>query len=356
MTQTKTEKKTTKKSDKNHEAGVARPGLQYSKEQYGQWYRDMQLMRRFEERAGQMYGQQKIRGFCHLYIGQEAVAAGMVSGLREDDPIITAYRDHAHALAVGIPPREVMAELFGKRTGSSKGKGGSMHFFDENRRLYGGHGIVGAQIPLGAGIAFSEKYRGSNKVCATSMGDGAVREGALHETFNIAMTWGLPVIFIIENNNYAMGTSVKRSSNMQELHRLGEGYDMPHWDVDGMDVEAVHEGIVKASAMVRDTQGPVLLEMVTYRYKGHSISDPAKYRTRDEVNEARANDPIKKLGAKMTEHGMMTEAQLKEIDKEMKSIVDEAVEFADNSEFPDGSELWNQVYYEPDYPFLKDEY
>lgn len=356
MAQTKAQKKTSSKKAKEDSPSDAAPKPQYSREQCEKWYRDMQLMRRFEERAGQMYGQQKIRGFCHLYIGQEAVAAGLISGLREDDPIITAYRDHAHALAVGIPPREVMAELFGKRTGSSKGKGGSMHFFDQNRRLYGGHGIVGAQIPLGAGIAFAEKYRQSNKVTATFMGDGAVREGALHETFNMAMTWGLPVIFIIENNNYAMGTSVKRSSNVQELHRLGEAYDMPHWDVDGMDVEAVHEGIEKASAMVRDTQGPVLLEMVTYRYKGHSISDPAKYRTREEVNEARANDPIKKLGAKLTDNGIMTDEELKAIDQEVKGIVDEAVEFADQSDYPDGSQLWNEVYYEPDYPFLQDTY
>jgi pyruvate dehydrogenase E1 component alpha subunit len=351
QTKQKTDDKQAKSSPK-----PGQPELAHSKEQYQTWYRQMQLMRRFEEKAGQMYGQQKIRGFCHLYIGQEAVAAATVSALRADDPIITAYRDHAHALAVGISPREVMAELFGKRSGSSKGKGGSMHFFAADKRLFGGHGIVGAQIPLGAGIAFAEKYRRSDKVCATFMGDGAVRQGALHETFNMAMTWSLPVVFIIENNRYAMGTSVERSSNVLELHRIGEGYDMPHWDVDGMDVEAVHEALSKAATMVRDAQTPVLLEMVTYRYKGHSISDPAKYRTREEVNEARANDPIKKLGAKLTEAGLFTEDELKAFDDEAKEAVEDAVAFADREPFPDPAELYDDVYKVPGYPYLIDSY
>src|ERR1041385_845598 len=256
------------------------------------WYELMLLMRRFEERAGQLYGMQKIKGFCHLYIGQEAVVAGAMSVLKPEDNMITAYRDHAHALAKGTPANEVMAELFAKATGCSKGKGGSMHMFDAKHRFFGGYGIVGGQIPLGAGIAFAEKYNGTKSVTVCYMGDGAVRQGAFHETLNMAMTWKLPVVFIIENNNYAMGTSVERSSNVTELYKLGNAYEMPSEAVDGMSVETVHEAMEKVVAHVRSGKGPYLLEIDTYRYKGHSMSDPAKYRTKEEVEEYKAKDPV----------------------------------------------------------------
>src|SRR6185295_11708165 len=239
----------------------------FSKEIYLKWYEDMLLMRKFEERAGQLYGMQKIKGFCHLYIGQEAVVAGAMTVLKPEDNMITAYRDHGHALAKGISANAVMAELFAKVTGCSKGKGGSMHMFSSEHRFFGGHGIVGGQIPLGAGIAFSEKYRGSKNVTVCYMGDGAVRQGAFHEALNMAMTWLLPVIYIIENNNYAMGTSVERTSNMTDLYKLGLAYDMPSEPVDGMSVEAVHEAMEKAAQHVRDGKGPYLLEINTYRYK-----------------------------------------------------------------------------------------
>ncbi|HNP97971.1 MAG TPA: pyruvate dehydrogenase (acetyl-transferring) E1 component subunit alpha, partial [Bacteroidia bacterium] len=253
----------------------------FTKELYLKWYEDMLLMRKFEERAGQLYGMQKIKGFCHLYIGQEALVAGAMSVLKPEDNMITAYRDHAHALGKGTSARAVMAELYGKATGCSKGKGGSMHMFDSKNRFFGGHGIVGGQIPLGAGIAFAEQYLGTRSVTVCYMGDGATRQGALHETFNMAMTWQIPVIFIIENNNYAMGTSVERTSNVTDLYKLGLSYDMPSEPVDGMSVEAVHEAMTKAAEHVRSGKGPYLLEMNTYRYKGHSMSDPAKYRTKE---------------------------------------------------------------------------
>jgi pyruvate dehydrogenase E1 component alpha subunit len=263
----------------------AKSGAQYPKETYLYWYESMQLMRKFEERAGVLYGQQKIRGFCHLYIGQEACAAGAVSALTKEDKYITAYRDHAHPLALGTSPNAVMAELYGKETGISKGKGGSMHMFDKSVGFFGGHGIVGGQIPLGAGIAFAEKYNKTQNLCICYMGDGAVRQGALHEAFNMAMLWKLPVIFAIENNGYAMGTSVQRSSNVTELYKIGESYDMPSEPVDAMSVEAVHEAISRAAERARAGEGPTLLELRTYRYRGHSMSDPMKYRTREEVEQ-----------------------------------------------------------------------
>ncbi|MEO0581477.1 MAG: pyruvate dehydrogenase (acetyl-transferring) E1 component subunit alpha, partial [Bacteroidota bacterium] len=251
----------------------------YDKELLLEWFEQMMLIRKFEERASQLYMQQKFRGFLHLYIGQEAVAVGIESAIRDDDYVITAYRDHGGALARGVDANACMAELFGKATGCSKGKGGSMHFFSKEKNFLGGHGIVGGQIPLGAGIAFAAKYQGTDKLCVCMMGDGAVRQGAFHETMNLAMLWKLPVIFIIENNNYAMGTSVERTSNVTDLYKLGLSYDMPSKPVNGMDVVTVYEEMQEVVEHVRSGKGPYLLEMKTYRYKGHSMSDPAKYRT-----------------------------------------------------------------------------
>ena len=264
---------------------VAKSKVNYSKETYAFWYESMLLMRRFEEKAGQLYGQQKIRGFCHLYIGQEACASGAITALTKDDKWITAYRCHAHPLGLGTDPGAVMAELYGKATGTTKGKGGSMHIFDKERNFMGGHGIVGAQVPMGLGIGFAEKYAGTKNLCITKMGDGAIRQGAVHEAFNLAMLYKSPVIFVIENNGYAMGTSVARTSNVTELYKIGEAYDMPSFPVDGMDVEAVHEAVAEAAARARRGDGPTLLEFRTYRYKGHSMSDPQKYMTKEEVEE-----------------------------------------------------------------------
>ena len=324
----------------------------FSKETYMWWYEIMYLMRRFEEKAGQQYGRQKIRGFCHLYIGQEACIAGAVTALKEGDKYITAYRDHAHPIALGTDPKYVMAELFAKKTGVSKGKGGSMHMFDKENHFFGGHGIVGGQIPLGAGIAFAEKYQGTDHVCATFMGDGAVRQGAFHETLNMAMFMKLPVIFIIENNGYAMGTSVKRTSNVEDLYTLGEAYDMPSFPVNAMLVEDVHNAVAEAAERARSGEGPTLLEFRTYRYKGHSISDPGKYRTKDEVAEYKEQDPITQCMKSIMEHDYATEDELKEIEKKVKEQVEEAIAFADESEFPDPEAALTDVYVQKDYPFL----
>ncbi len=324
----------------------------FTKEHYLKWYEDMLLMRKFEERAGQLYGMQKIKGFCHLYIGQEAVVAGAMTVLKKEDSMITAYRDHAHAIAKGVSSNEVMAELFAKATGCSKGKGGSMHMFSAEHRFFGGHGIVGGQIPLGAGIAFAEKYKGTKNICACYMGDGAVRQGALHEAFNMAMLWSLPVIFIIENNNYAMGTSVERTSNVTELYKIGLAYDMPSEAVDGMSVEAVHEAMEKAVQHARDGKGPYLLEIITYRYKGHSMSDPAKYRTKEEVDSFKAKDPVEMVLKTIREKKFATDSQIEEIDKRVKEIVEASVKFAEESPYPDPSELYKDVYMQPDYPYI----
>lgn len=312
----------------------------------------MLLQRRFEERAGMLYGQQKIRGFCHLYIGQEAVSAGIVSATRLEDPIITAYRDHGLGLARGMTPNECMAELFGKATGSSKGKGGSMHFFSKSKYFFGGHGIVGAQIPMGAGIGFAEKYKGNDNVCVTLFGDGAARQGALHETFNMAMTWKLPVIFIVENNGYAMGTSVERTTNVEDIWKLGLGYEMPSEPVDGMHPLAVHKAIEKAAERARKGNGPTFLEIRTYRYKGHSMSDPQKYRTKEEVESYKKQDPIEQVLSDIKKKKYANETQIKEIKARIKQQVDECVEFAENSPFPDDSELYKDVYYQQNYPYL----
>ena len=326
----------------------------HSKEVYLRWYEQMQLMRKFEDKAGQLYGQQKIKGFCHLYIGQEACVAGAVSALEVGDKYITAYRDHAHPLALGTSPNAVMAELFAKATGCSKGKGGSMHMFDKENNFMGGHGIVGAQVPMGAGIAFAEKYNKTGKLCICYMGDGAVRQGALHEAFNMAMLWKLPVIFVIENNGYAMGTAVHRSSNVTELYTLGESYDMPSEPVNAMNVEDVHEAVARAAERARAGEGPTLLEFKTYRYKGHSMSDPAKYRTKEEVEDYRHRDTIEAVRHTILTNAMATEEELNIIDEKIKAQVQESVDFAENSPYPVPEELYQDVYVQADYPYIHD--
>ena len=324
----------------------------FSKETYLFWYERMLLMRKFEEKAGQLYGQQKIKGFCHLYNGQEACIAGAVTALEEGDKYITAYRDHAHPIALGTPPKHVMAELFAKAAGISKGKGGSMHMFDKKRHLFGGHGIVGGQIPLGVGIAFAEKYRKTNHLCITFMGDGAVRQGAFHESLNLAMLYQLPIIFVIENNGYAMGTSVERSSNLTELYRLGAAYDMPSRAVDGMDVVAVHHAIADAAQKARKGL-PSLLEFKTYRYRGHSISDPAKYRTKVEVEDYKQQDPIEQVRTTIITQQLADEGVLDNIAQQVKQQITDAVAFADSTSFPSPSAAYEDVYAQQDYPFLK---
>jgi pyruvate dehydrogenase E1 component alpha subunit len=328
--------------------------VKITKETYLYWYESMHLMRKFEERAGQLYGQQKIRGFCHLYIGQEAVVAGAMSVLRPEDAMITAYRDHAHAIAKGVSANEVMAELYGKITGCSKGKGGSMHMFSAEHRFFGGHGIVGGQIPLGAGIAFAEQYKGTDNVCVCYMGDGAVRQGALNETFNMAMLWKLPVIFVCENNGYAMGTSVQRTTNMQDLYKIGLGFDMPSEPVDGMSCEAVHKSMDKAVDRARKGEGPTFLEIRTYRFKGHSMSDPAKYRTKEEVEEYKSKDPIEQVKQTITDKKYADEKWFESIDQKIKDIVEESVRFSEESPYPDPSELYTDVYVQSDYPYIRD--
>jgi len=311
-------------------------------------------MRKFEEKAGQLYGQQKIRGFCHLYIGQEAVMAGTISATRPEDSVITSYRDHAHALAKGVSANACMAELYGKITGCSKGKGGSMHFFSKEHRMMGGHGIVGGQIPLGAGIAFAEKYLGTNNVNVCFMGDGAVRQGSLNETFNMAMLWKLPVIFVCENNGYAMGTSVKRTTNMEDIYKIGLAFDMPSMPVDGMDPVAVHTAMDEAVQRARAGEGPTFLEIRTYRYKGHSMSDPAKYRTKEELESYKDRDPVLSTKHAILENKYADEEWFNKVESEVKQIVDDAVKFAEESPYPSVEELYQDIYVQEDYPFIMD--
>jgi pyruvate dehydrogenase E1 component alpha subunit len=329
-------------------------GTTFGKEIYLFWYENMLLQRRFEEKTGQLYGMQKIRGFCHLYIGQEAVSSGCITAIRDEDNIITAYRDHGLALAKGMSARECMAELYGKATGCTKGKGGSMHFFSKEKRFFGGHGIVGGQIGLGAGIAFAEQYQGKDNVTLCFFGDGAARQGLLHETFNMAMLWKLPVIFICENNFYAMGTSVERTSNVLDIYKLADAYDMPGDSVDGMRPEEVHTGIDRAARRARNGEGPTLIEIKTYRFKGHSMSDPAKYRTKEELEEYKTKDPIEHVLNVIREQGFATEQELEDIQAKVKNIVDDAVEFAENSPWPDDSEVYKDIYTDADYPFITD--
>lgn len=328
--------------------------VKLDKDAYLFWYEKMLLMRRFEEKCGQLYIQQKFGGFCHLYIGQEAILAGMGQAMKKGDNVITAYRDHVHPIALGTPSKYVMAELFGKSTGTSKGKGGSMHMFDVKRGLFGGHGIVGGQIGLGAGLAFADKYNNTGKVTYCFMGDGAIRQGILHETFNMAMMWKLPVVFIIENNFYAMGTSVERSSNVTDLFQIGSAYDMPSKAVDGMTFEAVYEDILAAAARARKGDGPSLLEIRTYRYRGHSMSDPAKYRTKEELESYKKEDPIEKVKTTLLKKKYASEKDLDKIHAKVQQEVEEAVKFAEDSPYPEPSELYTDVYAQSDYPFIKD--
>ena len=333
---------------------VASAKPKFSKETYIKWFKDMLLIRKFEEKTGQLYIQQKFGGFCHLYIGQEAIAAGTASACRPTDKHMTAYRDHAHPIALGTNPRVLMAELYGRKTGCSKGKGGSMHFFDKEKNFAGGHGIVGAQIPMGTGLAFAEKYNGTENVAFVSMGDGAVRQGALHETFNMAMIWKLPVIYIIENNNYAMGTSVERTTNVTDLSKIGLSYEMPSRVVNGMSPESVHEAIEEAAARARRGDGPTLLDIRTYRYKGHSMSDPQKYRTKDEVNDWMEKDPIDHCLDVIKSNKWLSVKEIEEIELWVKNEVEESVAFAENSPYPEAHEIYEDVYTQTDYPYIKE--
>jgi pyruvate dehydrogenase E1 component alpha subunit len=327
----------------------------FSKETYLYWYELMQLIRQFESKSEEMYKMAgKIRGFFHVYNGQEAIAAGCMTATNHEDPFITGYRDHGLALAKGMSPNAAMAELYGKATGCSKGKGGSMHFFDKENYFFGGHGIVGAQIGTGAGLAFAEQYRGSKNVVLCFFGDGAARQGMLHEVFNLAMLWKLPVVFICENNNYAMGTSIERTSNVIDIYKLADAYDMPSDKIDGMTPELVHEGVARAVKRARDGEGPTLLEMKTYRYKGHSVSDPQKYRSKDEVEEYKNQDPITKVANTILENKYASEADLKAIDDKISAIVEASVKFAEESPWPDDSEVLKDVYIDQNYPFIVD--
>ncbi|MEM0991194.1 MAG: pyruvate dehydrogenase (acetyl-transferring) E1 component subunit alpha [Pseudomonadota bacterium] len=310
-------------------------------------YADMLLIRRFEEKAGQLYGMGLIGGFCHLYIGQEAVVVGLQSNCIEGDQVITTYRDHGHMLACGMDPKGVMAELTGREGGLSKGKGGSMHMFSKEKQFYGGHGIVGANVPLGAGLAFANKYRGNNHVAMTYFGDGAANQGQVYETFNMAAIWDLPVVFVIENNQYAMGTAQSRSTSTPDLYTRGEAFGIPGEVVDGMDVLAVQEAGARATQHCRSGNGPYILEVKTYRYRGHSMSDPAKYRTRDEVSKMReTRDPIDGLRKVLLENSLADEDAFKEIDKSVKAVVNEAASFAQESPEPAEAELWTDIYAE----------
>ncbi|GGX57925.1 pyruvate dehydrogenase E1 component subunit alpha [Litorimonas cladophorae] len=308
------------------------------------YYREMLLIRRFEEKAGQLYGMGQIAGFCHLYIGQEAVVTGCRAAMKDGDQMITGYRDHAHMLACGMESRGIMAELTGRSGGLSRGKGGSMHMFSTEKHFYGGHGIVGAQVPLGAGLGFANKYLGNGSVSLAFFGDGASNQGQVYETFNMAKLWDLPVVFIIENNQYAMGTSVERSSAETELYKRGSSFEIEGIQVDGMNVLEVRDAAAKAIKHARDGKGPMILEMKTYRYRGHSMSDPAKYRSRDEVTKTRSErDPIDAVRHQLLDKGWADEADLKALDKEIKEIVKDAADFSLESPEPDPSELWTDV-------------
>jgi pyruvate dehydrogenase E1 component alpha subunit len=303
----------------------------------------MLLIRRFEEKAGQLYGMGHIGGFCHLYIGQEAVVVGMQMALKAGDQVITAYRDHAHMLAVGMDPKRVMAELTGRRGGCSRGKGGSMHMFAPEKHFYGGHGIVGASVPLGAGLAFANKYRANDRVCLCYFGDGAANQGQVYETFNMAELWKLPIVFIIENNKYAMGTSIERASSTTNLSQRGLSFAIPGEPVDGMDVRAVRAAGGRAVAYARSGKGPTILEMMTYRYRGHSMSDPAKYRTREEVEQVReTHDPIEQVRVRLLKGGV-AEAELKKIDREVRDVINAAADFALADPEPAADELLTDV-------------
>ena len=329
--------------------------LPRSKETYLSWYELMLRLRRFEEKAGSLYGQQKIRGFCHLYIGQEAIAAGMMEAMDKDDNLITAYRDHGLAIAKGMSMREAMAELFGKATGCSKGKGGSMHFFDKENRFFGGHGIVGGQIGLGAGIAFADKYNKTNRVTVCVFGDGAAWQGMLHESINLAKLWNLPVVFVCENNGYAMGTSQARTTVVDNIASIASYQGMPTPVCDGMDPDAVADTMSEVIEHARSGKGPSLVEIKTYRFKGHSMSDPQKYRTRDELNSYRDQDPIQLVKGYLLDSLKVKEDAIKSIDQAVKEEVADCIEFAENSPWPDNAEVYKDIY-QDEYPFLTDDF
>jgi pyruvate dehydrogenase E1 component alpha subunit len=321
------------------------PGAEFDKEEEFLALRQMLLIRRFEEKAGQMYGMGLIGGFCHLYIGQEAVVVGAQMAKRDGDQMITGYRDHGHMLACGMDPKGVMAELTGRRGGYSKGKGGSMHMFSREKNFYGGHGIVGASAPIGTGLAFANKYRGSDAVCLTYFGDGAANQGQVYESFNMAELWKLPVVYIIENNRYAMGTAVTRSSAQTDFSKRGVSFNIPGVQVDGMDVRAVRSAAAEAIAWCRSGKGPTIIEMMTYRYRGHSMSDPAKYRTKEEVDKVRTeHDPIEQVRARLLANKWANEDELKKIDASVRAVINEASEFATHGAEPDPSELYTDVY------------
>lgn len=315
-----------------------------SKDEELRAYRDMLLIRRFEEKAGQLYGMGQIGGFCHLYIGQEAVVVGMQMAIREGDQVITAYRDHGHMLVCGMDPKGVMAELTGRRGGYSRGKGGSMHMFSVEKAFFGGHGIVGAQVPIGTGLGFANKYKGNGHVCLTYFGDGAANQGQVYEAFNMASLWRLPVVYVVENNKYGMGSRIDRVSAVTDLSHRGCSFNIPGEKVDGMDVRAVKAAGEKAAAHAREGEGPYILEMLTYRYRGHSMSDPAKYRTKEEVEKMRhEHDPIEQVRARLLGSGRANENDLKAIDKEIRAIVNEAADFAQRDPEPDAAELYTDV-------------
>ncbi|MEO1649388.1 MAG: pyruvate dehydrogenase (acetyl-transferring) E1 component subunit alpha [Pseudomonadota bacterium] len=323
--------------------------ISFSKEEELTAYREMLLIRRFEEKAGQLYGMGFIGGFCHLYIGQEAIVVGLQMASKEGDQVITTYRDHGHMLATGMDPKGVMAELTGRQGGYSAGKGGSMHMFSKEKHFYGGHGIVGASVPIGAGLAFANKYRGNDNVCFCYFGDGAANQGQVYEAFNMAKLWDLPVVFVIENNRYAMGTSIERSASTTDFSQRGRSFDIPGEQVNGMDVRAVKAAGDRIVADMRKGSGPFILEMLTYRYRGHSMSDPAKYRTREEVDKVRSEqDPIEMVRARILERHLASEDELKAVDKDVRATINAAAEFAQNDPEPDPSELYTDVLIEVD--------
>lgn len=326
----------------------------YDKATYMKWLEVMYRVRRFEEKGLFAYSQQKIRGFFHVYIGQEAIAGALATGLRAEDKVVTAYRQHGVALSRGLDAASCMAELYGKETGCVKGKGGSMHFFSKEHNYFGGNGIVGAQIPIGTGIGFAEKYRGTDNFCVTMFGDGAARQGALYESFNMAMTWQLPVLYICENNMYAMGTSVKRTSNVHDLAKIGLAFDMPSESVDGMNPETVHEAFLRAAAHIRAGKGPYFLEIKTYRYRGHSVSDPAKYRTKEELEAYKEKDPVEMIQSKIVNDKIGTQAEVDALIEAINAEIDAAMEFAENSSYPLPSELYEDNYTQKDYPYITD--
>ncbi|AWL77581.1 pyruvate dehydrogenase (acetyl-transferring) E1 component subunit alpha [Capnocytophaga canimorsus] len=326
---------------------------QIDKNVYLKWYEDMLFWRKFEDKLAAVYIQQKVRGFLHLYNGQEAIVAGCMHAIDPTrDRMITAYRNHVHPIALGVDPRKVMAELYGKATGTSQGLGGSMHIFSKEHHFYGGHGIVGGQIPLGAGLAFADKYFGRDGVTLTFMGDGATRQGSLHETFNLAMLWKLPVVFIIENNHYAMGTSVERTANHPDIWKLGLGYEMPCSPVDGMNPVAVAEAVYEAVERARRGDGPTLLDIRTYRYRGHSMSDAQHYRTKEEVEEYKKIDPITQVLDVIIENKYATDEEIQTIDERVKNLVAECEKFAEESPFPSKNVMYDVVYEQENYPFL----